>query len=79
MIVQINERLAPADQFAMEGGNVSTWQMNEATVQMMLRGLFARFLLMLGKPDGRKNLVSQFGEGEISAVEGLLKSLRGIA
>ena len=70
---------APADDYTFEGGKVSTWKMDKATVQMMLRGLFARFLLKLAKPDGRDKLATQFGEEEISAVESLLEMLRGSA
>ena len=55
LIDQINERLAPADKFAYKGGGVSTWVMDKPTVQMILRGLFARFYLRLAEPDGRES------------------------
>jgi hypothetical protein len=76
---QINQRLAPPAEFAHEGDAVNTWRMDNIAAQMILRGLFARFFMKIAEPDGRDSLASQFGDAEITAVEGLLKSLRGSA
>jgi len=76
---RINGNLAEADEFLFEGGNVETWTMDKAGAQMLLRGLFASFLLKLSEPDGRPSLIEQFGEDDITAIERLLESLKGRA
>jgi len=76
---RINENLAAADEFLFEGGNVESWKMDKAGAQMLLRGLFASFLLKLSEPDGRSSLIEQFEEDGVTAMERLLESLRGRA
>jgi len=76
---RISEDLAAADEFLFEGGNVETWAMDKAAAQMLLRGLFASFLLKLAEPDGRHSLVERFDEEGVAAIERLLESLKGRA
>jgi len=79
IIEQINVRLADAEEYAYEGDLVSTWEIDNSSVQILLRGLYAHFLLKFAEPMGREDLGLQFGEESMVAVEKLLSSLRGAA
>ncbi|MBC8268873.1 MAG: hypothetical protein H8E36_09005 [Rhodospirillaceae bacterium] len=73
----INSHLAPPEDYAFEGPSVKDWQMDDATLQLLLNALFSNFRDNLATPEGREAIVERYGLKGSRALEDVLASLEG--